>query len=130
MLNFLPAPLLGAIAFLLLALNVLFWVPVLLVFAVVRLILPFKIVRLAIDPLLVKIAEAWISGNSGWMMLTQRTAWDVAGVEGGGVADDHVADREAVGDQGVGVAHGLPPVVKTRSRRSGHANLSMAWRCR
>ena len=36
MLNFLPAPLLGAIAFLLLALNVLFWVPVLLVFAVVR----------------------------------------------------------------------------------------------
>jgi hypothetical protein len=67
MLNFLPAPLLGVIAFLLLALNVLFWVPVLLVFAVVRLILPFKRVRLIIDPLLVRIAEAWISGNSGWM---------------------------------------------------------------
>ncbi len=82
MLNFLPAPLLGAIAFLLLVLNVLFWVPVLLVFAVIRLILPFKIVRLAIDPLLVKIAEAWISGNSGWMTLTQRTAWDVEGVAG------------------------------------------------
>ncbi len=82
MLNFLPAPLLGTIAFLLLVLNVLFWVPVLLVFAVVRLILPFKIVRLAIDPLLVKIAEAWISGNSGWMALTQRTAWDVEGVAG------------------------------------------------
>jgi 1-acyl-sn-glycerol-3-phosphate acyltransferase len=38
--------------------------------------------RLAIDPLLVRIAEAWISGNSGWMALTQRTAWDVEGIVG------------------------------------------------
>ena len=82
MLNFLPAPLVGAIAFLLLVLNVLLWVPILLVFAVVRLILPFKGVRLAIDPLLVKIAEAWISCNSGWMGLTQRTQWDVEGIAG------------------------------------------------
>jgi len=82
MLNFLPAPLVGVIAFLLLVLNVFFWVPILLLFAIVRLILPFKAVRLAIDPLLVKIAEAWISGNSGWMALTQRTAWDVEGVAG------------------------------------------------
>ena len=82
MLNFLPAPLVGAIAFLLLVLNVLLWVPILLVFAVVRLMLPFKGVRLAIDPLLVKIAEAWISCNSGWMGLTQRTQWDVEGIAG------------------------------------------------
>jgi 1-acyl-sn-glycerol-3-phosphate acyltransferase len=82
MLNFLPAPLVGAIAFLLLVLNVLLWVPILLVFAIVRLILPFKGVRLAIDPLLVKIAEAWISCNSGWMGLTQRTQWDVEGIAG------------------------------------------------
>ena len=82
MLNFLPGPLLGVIAFLLLVLNVLFWVPVLLLFAVVRLILPFKRVRLIIDPLLVRIAEAWISGNSGWMTLTQRTDWDVEGSAG------------------------------------------------
>ena len=82
MLNFMPTPLVGAIAFLLLVLNVLLWVPILLVFAVVRLILPFKGVRLAIDPLLVKIAEAWISCNSGWMGLTQRTQWDVEGIAG------------------------------------------------
>jgi 1-acyl-sn-glycerol-3-phosphate acyltransferase len=82
MLNFLPAPLVGAIAFLLLVLNVLLWVPILLVFAVVRLMLPFKGVRLAIDPLLVKIAEAWIACNSGWMGLTQRTQWDVEGIAG------------------------------------------------
>ena len=82
MLNFLPAPLVGAIAFLLLALNVLFLVPILLLFAIVRLILPFKRVRLVVDPLLVAIAETWISGNSGWMALTQRTAWDVEGIAG------------------------------------------------
>ena len=82
MLNFLPAPLIGLLASLLLALNALFWVPVLLLFAIIRLILPFKTVRLWIDPVLVAIAETWISGNSGWMALTQRTAWDVEGIDG------------------------------------------------
>jgi 1-acyl-sn-glycerol-3-phosphate acyltransferase len=82
MLNFLPAPLVGAIAFLLLLLNILVWVPILLAFAIVRLILPFKAVRLWIDPVLVAIAEAWIAGNSGWMALTQRTTWDVEGIAG------------------------------------------------
>ena len=82
MLNFLPGPLVGAIAFLLLVLNVFFWVPILLLFAIVRLILPFRGVRLVIDPLLVWIAEAWISCNSGWMALTQRTGWDVEGIAG------------------------------------------------
>jgi 1-acyl-sn-glycerol-3-phosphate acyltransferase len=82
MLNFLPAPLLGLIASLLLALNALLWVPILLAFAIIKLILPFKAVRLRIDPVLVSIAETWISGNSGWMALTQRTKWDVEGIAG------------------------------------------------
>ncbi len=82
MLNFLPAPLIGLIASLLLALNALFWVPILLLFAIVKLVLPFKVVRLLIDPVLVAIAEAWISCNSGWMALTQRTRWDVEGIAG------------------------------------------------
>ena len=82
MLNFLPAPLIGLIASLLLALNALFWVPILLLFAIVKLILPVKRVRLLIDPVLVAIAEAWISCNSGWMALTQRTRWDVEGIAG------------------------------------------------
>ena len=82
MLNFLPGPLLAVIASALLALNVLFWVPILLAFAIVKLILPFRAVRLWIDPILVGIAEIWISGNSGWMGLTQRTEWDVEGIAG------------------------------------------------
>ncbi|MCX7150192.1 MAG: acyltransferase [Rhodocyclales bacterium] len=82
MLNFLPAPLIGLIASVLLGLNALFWVPILLLFAILKLILPFQAVRLRVDPLLVTIAEAWIACNSGWMALTQRTGWDVEGIAG------------------------------------------------
>ena len=57
MLNFLPAPLIGLIAALLLGINALFWVPILLLFALLKLILPFQAVRLRIDPVLVAIAE-------------------------------------------------------------------------
>ena len=82
MLNSLPSPLVALIAALLLVLNVLFWVPILLLFAILKLILPFKAMRLMIDPILLHIAEAWIAGNSGWMSLTQRTQWDVQGIDG------------------------------------------------
>jgi 1-acyl-sn-glycerol-3-phosphate acyltransferase len=82
MLNFLPALLVGLIATLLMVLNVLFWVPLLLLFALLKLIIPFKPVRLVIDPILLRIAEAWIDGNSGWMRLTQSTIWDVQGIDG------------------------------------------------
>ncbi|MDD5332583.1 MAG: acyltransferase [Rhodoferax sp.] len=82
MLNFLPPLVVGLIASLLLALNALFWVPILLIFALLKLIIPIKKMRLLIDPLLLRIAEAWIAGNSGWMRLTQRTRWDVQGIEG------------------------------------------------
>ena len=82
MLNFLPTPLVFLIATLLMVVNALFWVPILLVFSSLKLILPFKAVRLAIDPILLSIAEAWIWGNSAWMGLTQRTQWDVQGIEG------------------------------------------------
>jgi 1-acyl-sn-glycerol-3-phosphate acyltransferase len=80
MLNFLPAPLVGAIAAVLLALNCLFWVPILLVFAALKLVIPIDAVRRQLAPVLLFIAEAWISCNSAWMALTQRTSWDVRGV--------------------------------------------------
>ena len=81
MLNFLPAPLIGLIASLWLALNSLILVPCLMVFAVIKLILPIKAIRLTLDPVLVAVAETWISWNSCWMALTQRTQWDVQGIE-------------------------------------------------
>ena len=68
----LPAPLLGVMAFLLLLLNTLVWVPLLLVFALVKLLLPFPVVRLALDPVLVGIAENWIACNSAWISMTKK----------------------------------------------------------
>jgi len=82
MLAMLPPLLRGIVASLLLFLNILFWVPFLLGFAVLKLLLPLRAVRVRIDPILVAIAENWIAGNSGWMRLTQRTVWDVEGLEG------------------------------------------------
>jgi len=82
MLNSLPSVLVWLIATLLMVVNALFWVPILLIFASLKLLLPFKPVRLHIDPVLLFIAESWIACNSGWMALTQRTQWDVQGIEG------------------------------------------------
>jgi len=82
MLNFLPAPLVGLIAALLLGLNTLFWVPILLIFSVLKLLIPLKAVRQLLARVVLFIAEAWISCNSAWMALTQRTSWDVQGLDG------------------------------------------------
>lgn len=80
MLSALPAPMRAVIAITMLLLNILFWVPILLAFSLLKLLLPFRRVRLWIDPLLLRIAEAWIAGNSGWMRLTQRLDWEVSGI--------------------------------------------------
>jgi 1-acyl-sn-glycerol-3-phosphate acyltransferase len=71
----------GALALILLVLNCLFWCPLLLACALVKLVLPLRPVRRAIDPLLNGIATAWIACNGGWMRLTQRLQWQVSGVE-------------------------------------------------
>ncbi len=81
MLSFLPAPVRGAIAFILLVVNTLFWCALLLTVSLIKLALPFAGVRRVIDPTLNAIATAWIACNSGWMALTQRTTWDVQGVD-------------------------------------------------
>ena len=81
MLSFLPPTVRGVAAALLLVLNVLLWTSILFALALVRLVLPFQPVRRRLDPLLNRVATHWISGNSAWMRLTQRTEWDVAGLE-------------------------------------------------
>ena len=81
MLHQLPAPLRAALALTLLTLNTLFWVPILLLLALLKLMLVLQSVRLYLDPWLIRIAECWISGNSTWMKLTQKLNWDVQGLE-------------------------------------------------
>lgn len=80
MFNFLPAPIVGVLASILLVLNTLIWASLLLFMAVIKLLLPIPFLRKYFDLLLIKIAEIWIAGNSFWMALTQRTDWDVKGL--------------------------------------------------
>ena len=81
MLTFLPPFARGIIAACLLGLNTLFWCSVLFVFALIKLVIPVRPVRAAVDRVLNAIATLWVACNSGWMRLTQRTRWDVAGID-------------------------------------------------
>ena len=80
MLSFLPAPLRGCLSALLLVLNTIVCFSVLLPLALVKL-LPLPALQKMCTVLLIRIAEFWILCNSGWMKLTGRTEWDVAGYE-------------------------------------------------
>ena len=82
MLAFLPPTLRAFVALLLLVVNTLFWCTLLFAFSLVKLALPLRPVRAVIDPVLNAIASGWIAGNSAWMKLTQRTRWDVDGLDG------------------------------------------------
>ncbi len=82
MLNRLPAVVVGCIAFLLLVLNTLFWVPLLLALSLLKLLLPFDGLRRGLSLALTRVAEGWIAGNGAWMALTQRAEWDVQGLDG------------------------------------------------
>jgi 1-acyl-sn-glycerol-3-phosphate acyltransferase len=81
MLNFLPSLMLGIIATLLFALNVLFWPILVFFFSILKIVLPFAPLRRLFNRILPWLAENWIACNSGWMSLVQKTKWDVQGLE-------------------------------------------------
>lgn len=81
MLNFLPAPLRGILASLILALNTLIMCWPLFVLALLKALLPVPRIQRALRFGMHWIAESWIAVNSFWMNLVQRTHWDVAGLE-------------------------------------------------
>ena len=82
MLNFLPARIIGGLASIAIFFNTLFWCLLLYVAAIFKLIVPLKGWRKQWTQIAIWLAEAWISGNSAWMWLTQRTKWQVTGLEG------------------------------------------------
>ncbi|MCA9898807.1 MAG: acyltransferase [Anaerolineales bacterium] len=82
MLNFLPAPVIGGLASIAIFFNTLFWCLLLYVAAIAKLLVPLKAWRTQWTRAAIWLAEAWISGNSAWMWLTQRTDWRVSGLEG------------------------------------------------
>ena len=81
MLNFLPPLVRGIIVSLLFGLNVLIWPLLVFVISILKFLLPFSSLRRLFDRILLWLAENWISCNSGWMRLTQKTKWDVQGLD-------------------------------------------------
>lgn len=81
MLNFLPYKIRGILSSVLLGLNVLVWVSLLFIFSFFKFLLPWPPLRRVFNRILPWIAENWISCNSGWMRLTQKTKWDVQGLD-------------------------------------------------
>lgn len=81
MLHFLPAPLRGVIASLLLALNTLICCWPLFFVALLKLVLPFAPIQRALRYLMHAIAEIWIGFNKVWIRLVGRIDWDVKGIE-------------------------------------------------
>ncbi len=73
MLAFLPAPVRGMIASLLLGLNTLVCCTPLFIVSLLKLCLPFPAAQQLTDELMRHIHEAWISNNKGWMNLIRHT---------------------------------------------------------
>jgi len=67
----------GIIASLLLLINTLFWASLLFPLTFLKVIIPIAPVRKVLTSILAAIANAWISCNSGWMMLTQKMDWTI-----------------------------------------------------
>src|SRR3989344_377846 len=81
MLSFLPAPLRGSLAALLLALNTLFWCWPLFALSLLKLALPVPAVQRSLRFGMHWIAESWIAMNSFWMDLVRPIRWDVQGLD-------------------------------------------------
>ena len=67
----------GIIASLLLLINTLFWSCLLFPLTFLKVIIPVAPVRKVLTSLLAAVANAWISCNSGWMILTQKMNWTI-----------------------------------------------------
>lgn len=80
MLSFLPAPLLGILVLLLIVLNTLFWCTALIPLVGLKL-MPLHRLRHFSNLALIRCAEQWVASNSAILYLTQKTHWDVKGLE-------------------------------------------------
>jgi 1-acyl-sn-glycerol-3-phosphate acyltransferase len=74
----LPGQLVGVISLLLHIINTLFWVPFILIMALVKLLLPVKPVTAACNMLLNFFASSWISVNKVINGLTKSIQWEVS----------------------------------------------------
>ncbi|MFQ6573189.1 acyltransferase [Pseudomonas sp. UM16] len=82
MLGFLPAPLRGVIASLLLGLNTIVCCTPLFIVSLFKLCLPFAAAQRITDELMRLIHEAWISNNNAWINVLGKARWQVEGLAG------------------------------------------------
>lgn len=81
MLNFLPAPLKGALVLLLIVLNTIIFLPFLLLFAIVKLLLPVTMIRKGCTIVINGIAWYWIGFNNTLVRIFHKVEWDVRGAQ-------------------------------------------------
>lgn len=81
MLDFLPAPLKGFLAVLLILVNTLLFLPLLLLVALLKLLIPVLAFRKACTVVLNAIAWYWVGFNNTLMKLLHRVEWDIRGAE-------------------------------------------------
>lgn len=79
---FLPAPLRGVLAALLLALNTLACCIPLFIVTLFKLCLPFAAAQRLSNRIMNLIQESWIGGNNAWIRLLTGTRWHLTGLEG------------------------------------------------
>ena len=81
MLSFLPGPLKGTIILILVTLNTLFWMPILVIGAILKIIIPIHIIQKTATKASIASATNWVSLNSFFMVLFLKTEWDIENVE-------------------------------------------------
>lgn len=81
MLNFLPSFLIGSLSSILLILNTLFWSLPMYFVILLKLIIPISTWQKGCTKAIIRLAEMWVTFNSGAMWLTQRTEWEITGLE-------------------------------------------------
>ena len=81
MLSALPSWLKGVMATVLLCGNTLALVPLLLVVALLRLFIPYEPWQRWCTRQAIRVAELWMTINSGWIRLTQKVRWNISGID-------------------------------------------------
>ncbi|NOK61962.1 MAG: acyltransferase [Chloroflexi bacterium AL-W] len=81
MLHFIPAPLLGCITFLGVALNTIFWCIPLFIISIVKLLFPIPEIRCGLSQVLARIGESWIKVNNTFISMGTHMQWEITGLE-------------------------------------------------
>jgi 1-acyl-sn-glycerol-3-phosphate acyltransferase len=81
MLHFLPGPILGALTLVLISLNTVVWSIPIYIGVVFKLLIPIAAGRRWLQRRLIRCAEIWIIWNNAILRLTQKTVWDLRGMD-------------------------------------------------